>query len=78
VGQLEKFNDGELVDFKFLEKIGFMMRKDSLLKILGNGKLTKKLTVAANFFSESAVKKIEDAGGTVEIINTAKGAKEVK
>jgi large subunit ribosomal protein L15 len=78
IEQLEKFNDGERVDFKFLEKIGFMMKKDSLLKILGNGKLTKKLTVSANFFSESAVKKIEDAGGTVEIINAAKGAKEVK
>jgi large subunit ribosomal protein L15 len=78
IGQLEKFNDGELVDFKFLEKIGFMMKKDSPLKILGNGKLTKKLTVAANFFSESAVKKIEDAGGTIEIINASKGAKEVK
>jgi large subunit ribosomal protein L15 len=78
VGQLEKFDDVKLVDFKFLEKIGFIMKKGSPLKVLGNGKITKKLNVAANFFSESAVKKIEDAGGTVEIINTAKVTKEVK
>ena len=38
------------------------------LKILGNGELTKKLTVKANAFSASAKEKIESAGGTVEVI----------
>ena len=38
------------------------------LKILGNGDLTKKLTVKANAFSEAAKEKIEKAGGTVEVI----------
>ncbi len=46
-----------------LVKAGLVRAKDSLVKILGNGKLTKKVVVKADKFSESAVKKIEAAGG---------------
>ena len=48
------------------------MNEESPLKVLGNGSLSKKLTVKANFFSQSAVKKIEASGGTVEIIKIGK------
>jgi large subunit ribosomal protein L15 len=48
------------------------MKEDSPLKILGNGSLDKKLTIKANFFSESAAKKIQDAGGKIEIIQIEK------
>jgi len=68
VGQLEKFNDGATIDAGFLEKNGFLKRKSDPVKILGNGKLTRKLTVKANFFSKSAIDKIEKAGGKIEVV----------
>lgn len=68
VGQLEKLDNGSVVDFKVLEKNGLIMKKKRLVKILGSGKLSKKLTVKANYFSRSAVKKIEEAAGKVEVV----------
>jgi large subunit ribosomal protein L15 len=68
VGQLENFKEGTIVDPGFLEKNGLIKRKSNPLKILGNGKITRKLTVRANFFSKSAIDKIEKAGGKVEVI----------
>jgi large subunit ribosomal protein L15 len=72
VGVFDKFNDGSVIDFNFLIKSGLIMKEDSPLKILGNGSLDKKLTIKANFFSESAAKKIQDAGGKIEIIQIEK------
>ncbi|MBC8388734.1 MAG: 50S ribosomal protein L15 [Actinobacteria bacterium] len=68
VWQLEKFKDDSVVDYDFLEKNGLIMKKPNPVKILGNGKLTKKITVKANYFSRSAAAKIEKAGGKVEVI----------
>lgn len=68
VGQLEKFKDNSTIDYDFLEKNGLVIRKSNPVKILGNGELTKKLTIRANFFSKSAVAKIEKAGGKAEVI----------
>ena len=68
VGQLEKLDNGSVVDFKVLEKNGLIMKKKRLVKILGSGKLSKKLTVKANYFSKSAVEKIEKAGGKAEVV----------
>jgi large subunit ribosomal protein L15 len=68
VSILEKFNDGDVIDFDFLLKKGFIRKEENPLKILGNGDLSKKLTVKAAFFSASAVKKIEAAGGSPEIV----------
>jgi large subunit ribosomal protein L15 len=68
VWQLEKFKDDSVVDYDFLEKNGLIMKKSNPVKILGNGKLTKKITVKANYFSRSAAAKIEKAGGKVEVI----------
>ncbi len=68
IEQLEKFDDGSIIDCQFLEKKGLISKKANPVKILGNGKLTKKLTVRANFFSKSAASKIEKAGGKAEVI----------
>jgi len=68
VGQLEKFKDGAVIDCKFLEGKGLIKDKSYPLKVLGGGELTKKLTVKANFFSKSALAKIEKAGGKAEVV----------
>lgn len=68
IGDLENFKEGTTIDYKMLDKKGLIMKKDSPLKVLGNGKLSKKLTVKANAFSGSASEKIEKAGGKAEVI----------
>jgi len=67
-GALEDFKDGSTVDYKALMEKGMIMKKDRPIKVLGNGDLTKKLTIKANGFSGSAIKKIEKAGGKAEVI----------
>ena len=68
VNQLDaKFNDGETVDNASLAAKGFITAKANVLvKILGNGEITKKLTVNVAKVSESAKAKIEKAGGAVK------------
>ncbi|MCJ7665421.1 MAG: 50S ribosomal protein L15 [Actinobacteria bacterium] len=68
VGDLENFKQDSTIDYKVLEEKGLIMKKKCPLKILGNGELTKKLTVRANAFSKSASVKIEKAGGKAEVI----------
>ena len=69
VCKLEQFEDGATIDVAMLLESGVISKKvKDGLKILGNGDLTKKLTVKANAFSEAAKEKIEKAGGTVEVI----------
>ena len=70
IDQLEaKFEDGATVDKASLAAKGFISVKSAILvKILGNGDLTKKLTVIVDKVSESAKAKIEKAGGTVKLI----------
>ena len=73
--QLEaKFNDGETVNKESLVAKGFVSKKASekaLIKILGNGDITKKLTVEVNKASASAKAKIEKAGGSVKLTDEA-------
>ncbi|MBN2711438.1 MAG: 50S ribosomal protein L15 [Planctomycetes bacterium] len=64
----ERFADGETVDLKTLADKGVTLRRSDKIKILGNGELSKKLTVKANAFSKVAIEKIEKAGGTAEVI----------
>lgn len=72
VGDLERaFGDGETVDRQALRRKGLASGKYDALKILGNGLLTKKLTVQAERFSKSAEEKITAAGGRVERILTS-------
>lgn len=65
----DKFSIGETVDKATLIAKGVIKGKGSfLIKILGNGSLTKKLTVAVNAVSQSAQKAIEKAGGQVRLV----------
>ena len=66
VSVLDKFEDGAVVDAKALLEKGILSKCEYGVKILGNGSLTKKLTVQASAFSASAKEKIEAAGGKVE------------
>ena len=68
VEQLNVFDNGTVVDVAKLVEAGIVKELNEDVKILGNGKLEKKLTVKANKFSESAKKAIEAAGGSVEVI----------
>ena len=69
VSQLEQlYEDGATVVSEDLIERGIIKDTKDGLKILGNGELTKKLTVRANAFSESAKQKIEAAGGKAEVI----------
>ncbi|MGN1467003.1 MAG: 50S ribosomal protein L15 [Ruminococcus sp.] len=63
-----KFEDGAVVDVKALTDAGIVKNSFDSVKILGNGKLDKKLTVKVTAFSESAKAKIEAAGGKAEVV----------
>ena len=68
VDALERFEDGAVVTVETLIEAGVVKNPRDGVKILGNGELTKKLTVKANAFSEGAKAKIEKVGGTYEVI----------
>lgn len=57
-----------VIDSKFLEEKGLIKNSHSLVKILGEGELKAALTIKANKFSQSAIEKIEKAGGKAEIL----------
>ena len=65
---LEAFEDGTTVSIETLKEVGIIKNPKDGVKILGNGELTKKLTVQANAFSASAKEKIEALGGKAEVI----------
>lgn len=65
---LDRFEDGTEVTPQLLMESGIVKNLKSGVKVLGNGKLTKKLTVKANKFSVSAVSAIEAAGGKTEVM----------
>ena len=65
---LDRFEDGAVVDVEALLDAGIIKKTLDGVKILGNGELSKKLTVKANAFSEGAKAKIEAAGGSAEVI----------
>jgi large subunit ribosomal protein L15 len=66
VSDLERFDTGATVDESALRGAGLIKGSADGIKILGNGKLTKKLTVHADKFSEGARRQIEAAGGTCQ------------
>jgi len=68
VSALNKFDDGAVVDAQALLAAGILSKCTYGVKILGNGELTKKLTVNAAAFSETAKQKIEAAGGKTEVV----------
>ena len=68
LASLNKFDDGTEVTPQLLTESGLVKNLKSGIKILGSGKLEKKLTVKANKFSASAVSAIEAAGGKTEVM----------
>lgn len=68
VSVLDRFEDGAVVDAQLLLDTGVLSSCRYGVKILGNGEITKKLTVKASAFSESAKQKIEAAGGKTEVV----------
>ena len=63
----DKFNDGDTVNLDALMAAGIVRKSLDGLKVLGNGEITKKLTVEASVFSATAKEKIEAAGGKTEV-----------
>ncbi|MBE6096157.1 MAG: 50S ribosomal protein L15 [Schwartzia succinivorans] len=68
VSSLNRFDDGAVVDPVALIEEGILKNVRDGVRILGNGELTKKLTVKANGFTKTAENKIKAAGGEVEVI----------
>lgn len=68
VEQLDAFEDGAVVNAEALLRAGIIKKLNDGVKIMGNGELTKKLTVQAAKFTQSAKEKIEAAGGKAEVI----------
>lgn len=64
----DRFEDGAVVDVNALIETGIVKNPKDGVKILGNGEITKKLTVKANAFSASAKEKIEAVGGSAEVM----------
>ena len=68
MSDLEKFDNGAEITPELLKEMGIVKDMKDGLKVLGNGELTKKLTVSANKFSKVAKEKIENAGGKAKVI----------
>jgi large subunit ribosomal protein L15 len=68
VGDLNGFDDGATVDAEAMKTKGLAKGPASGVRVLGNGELTKKLTVKASHFSKSATEKITAKGGTAELL----------
>jgi len=68
ISSLEIFSDGAVIGVEDLLTTGILNKCEYGVKILGNGAITKKLTVRASAFSESAKEKIEAAGGKAEVV----------
>ena len=67
VSDLNRFEDGTNVDVAALKEIGLIKNPRDGVKVLGNGELTKKLTVSLDAASKTAIEKIEAAGGKFEV-----------
>ena len=63
-----RFEDGSVVDVEAMRKVGLVPKRASVIKVLGRGELTKKLTIRAHRFSRTAKEKVAASGGTIEIL----------
>ena len=68
VEDLNRFEDDTVVTIELLKEVGLINKELDGVKVLGNGELTKKLTVRANAFTRSAIEKINNNGGKTEVI----------
>lgn len=74
VGQLEVFEAGAKVDERALRERGILKGHADRIKVLGNGELTKSVTVTAHSFSKAAQEKIKQAGGKAVLVAVALAA----
>lgn len=74
LSDLEVFDEGTTVDVDTLKRSGKVRSRTKIVKVLGDGELTKKLTVRVQRFSKSAKEKIEAKGGTAEVLTGAPAA----
>ena len=68
LSDLDKFEEGAVVTPELLKEMGLIKKQLDGVKVLGNGTLTKKITVKANKFSDAALREIEKIGGKAEMI----------
>lgn len=68
INDLENFEDGAVVTPELLKEMGIIKKQLAGVKVLGDGELTKKITVKASKFSKTAIEKIEKIGGKAEVI----------
>ena len=68
ISDLNRFKDGDVVTPELLKESGLVKKELCGIKVLGNGKLEKKLTIKAHRFSSSALQKIEESGSKAEVI----------
>lgn len=68
VSDLNVFNDGDVITPELLKEKGMLKNQLDGVKILGNGTLSKKLTIKAHRFTQSALQKIEESGSKAEVI----------
>ena len=68
LSDLERFEDGSTVDVNTLLETGIIKKRGDGVKVLGDGKFTKKLNVKVDAYSASAKEKIEALGGTAEVM----------
>ena len=68
LSDLNKFEEGAIITPELLKEMGILKNQLDGVKVLGNGKLEKKLTVKANKFSQTAIEAIEKMGGKAEVI----------
>lgn len=69
IQQLNQFQDGERITPERLAQVGLIRTATGTVKLLGEGALTKRLTVAVHRTSESAKSKVTQAGGSIELIS---------
>jgi len=77
LGTLEKL-DGDTFTVESLIESGVIKKQHAGLKVLGNGELTRKITIKAHVYSKSALDKIQKAGGSAEVLAKAAPAEETK
>lgn len=70
----KRFEAGATVDIEAMRAAGLIPKRADLVKVLGSGEISAKLSVKAHRFSKSAVSKIEAAGGSTEVVATRNGA----
>ena len=68
VSDLNRFEDGTLVSPALLKEVGLVKNQLDGIKVLGNGEVTKKLTVQAHKFSKTAIEKLEKSGSKIEVM----------